>query len=329
MRLARGFLIHRHFREPRSSGFYMDARAAMAFAAIFHESVHDTILTLKAEGHLVPAYTEPISRDVYRTYMRRMFLGTSAKLHPLEPDEDALDRMLTNEPDKLAQMFRDLDLCIASSSGHLLAREYALRRETAKAVALEAFVRRDIPKALDAAEHLAQDLGVPLGALDQRPQPALWLETLANAAPKVLAPLPSSLLEQLREEIAISAIFQPAHRETPRDWTPEEKGFVPFHREDAIHLLTSATSNQHMLLCLRKINVQRVNICACGGIFGGYNTPTCDACLALCGTTWPIDKVPELPHPECTTHLGCRCTIRPAYQPPTLEKMSVDSKFIQ
>lgn len=329
MRLARGLLIHRHFREPKSSEFHMDARAAIALAAVFHEPVHDAVLTLKAEGHLVPAYPGPISRDVYRTYMAHMFLRASVKLHPLESNERALDRMLTNEPDNLAQIFQDLDLCIASTSGLLLAQEYALRRETAKAAALEAFVRGDIPKALEAAEHLARDLGVPLGALDQRPQPALWLEILATVSPKILAPLPSPLLEQLRQEVAVTAIFPPPRAETLREWSHEEKDLVSFHRHDTIRLLRSATSNRHMLLCLRKANVQRVNICPEAGIFGGPNTPNCDACLALCRTTWPIDEVPELPHPECTTHLGCRCTIRPAHQRPTLEKMSVDSKFIQ
>jgi hypothetical protein len=35
---------------------------------------------------------------------------------------------------------------------------------------------------------------------------------------------------------------------------------------------------------------------------------SCSACIKLDGISYDLDRVPELPNPQCTNPDGCRCT---------------------
>ena len=325
MQLAHAFLVYTHFLKPKSvTTFHIDQRAGDALEAVFREPIRDAILRLKAEGYLVPAYTEPFSSELFEKLGPWLYLFLPAQMkRPPEMPSDGIKRLLQEQPEGMARHLQSLDICIASESGRRLAQSYVERHHVAEASALEAFLKGDIAKALDAAEKLSNDLGVPQGALYQRPRPALWLETLAKAAPKILTPLPSPIMEQLRQELAVEAILSGLSYQTPKEWAAAELEFAPFKKQHAKKMLESFATNRHMLLCYLRGTFRHVTVFHGGMIiYGGLSSPpSCKACLAIQGSVWPIEEAPELPHPGCTHPDGCRCRFSPVKRPPSLIEM--------
>jgi hypothetical protein len=317
MRLAHAYLIYTNFLKPARATVQVDGRSAEAWHMALHEPLQIAVQHLRAEGFLVPAYTEPYPLKAFQSLTNPLLLSIQRNRSSRTPLVDQLtlgksrsqivEQLVAEDYEAAAQVVREADLLTASDSGQQLAETYATRHKEAQAEALEFFRERDITKALDVAQRLRDDQGFPLGTIYQRPRPAEWLEILANISPTILAPLPSSVLEELRSELAVNSILETSRTQIEEEWTPSQKDCVPYSRQHTMDMLRSATQNQYNLLNFRRVGAQQVGVSGCNIFYGMRNSPNCAACLALHTGRWLIDAAPELPHPGCTHPFGCRC----------------------
>jgi len=121
---------------------------------------------------------------------------------------------------------------------------------------------------------------------------ALW-----RGWPTILRPIPRKYRGVLRAAAALALM---SGGEIKESWLPEEQLHPTMANTAAARMLLFAQSAKRTLRELRRAGFKRVQILASG-------QHTCQACLSLQGV-YPIDRVPELPNPQCVNPLGCRCT---------------------
>jgi hypothetical protein len=309
MRLAHAYLIHEHFLRPSKPYVHVSGQNVAAWHLALGEPLENAVLNLRKSGFLIAAFSEPFPREAFQSAYFELLRSLPLDWRRGKSRDELIDEAISQNYEHSAHIIRKTDIVIASNTGKQLAETYAARHKKAQVEALESFRERDIPQALEAAQRLRDDLGIPLGTIYQKPVPQELLRFLANASPTILASISPSLLEELRGELAVSAIIDTARRIPETDWPADQQGNFSFSRQAAKDMLHTAAINQFNLLVFRRMGTERVGISNRFPLyFGGPpQTPSCSACLTLQAEDWPIDAPPELPHPACTHSLGCRC----------------------
>jgi hypothetical protein len=122
-------------------------------------------------------------------------------------------------------------------------------------------------------------------------------EAILQATPGILREVPSHELEALRP---VAAMLELTGESRAKAWLPTGLGGHPrMDLETVVRMLLFHGSNTATLRRLRSGGFEQVDIMACGS--------SCPTCQALGGKAFPVMEVPELPHPDCTHEMGCRC----------------------
>jgi hypothetical protein len=184
--------------------------------------------------------------------------------------------------------------------------------------ALQAFVAGDFKGAVKIAEAFLESRGrgtVSVGSLMKMggPAQARDLAQVAHVKPTILSTLPKHVLEELRLEVAVEQLF--CHQDK-REWPPEQSGYVRFKIQFAKNMLWFAAVRLADIEGYKAIGVRQVRL-VCGGMNWPNSAPeySCVECRPLHETTYPVDCLPELPHPKCIGYYGCRCRFTPVSIP--------------
>lgn len=85
-------------------------------------------------------------------------------------------------------------------------------------------------------------------------------------------------------------------------WLPDnfETGLI-MDNNTAARMILFHVSHQRSIAQYRAAGVRRVEILA--------TDDSCPVCKRLAQRKYRLGEVPELPHEQCTSEMGCRCTI--------------------
>jgi hypothetical protein len=128
------------------------------------------------------------------------------------------------------------------------------------------------------------------------------MDTIFRSKPKIVDQLTDEQLEALRIGAAMMKLWG---ENTAMKWLPEsfETG-LSFNKITAARMLLFHAVHRAELEGYRKDEVcQYVEILATPG--------ACSACRKLKGKRYKLSNAPELPNPNCTHEMGCRCVYSP------------------
>jgi hypothetical protein len=132
------------------------------------------------------------------------------------------------------------------------------------------------------------------------------LHHLGATPPKYLSSLDDSQFAECRVGAAMMSMWG---RKFDTGWCPDlplEVGRgIP--SDVAVRMLLFSAQSRASLSKWRQAGIRRVRISQAG------DTRTCASCAALSGP-FSIDEAPELPHADCGSETGCRCTYLAAFE---------------
>jgi hypothetical protein len=217
-------------------------------------------------------------------------------------------RLASADPDGMKALLGDRKFLVCSARGSEVAVQWRARMDAARRAAQEQVVtllkaRRfadagRVVARYEASQVFARGLGI---RWDQGADPAGVVPDLAAifaGVPKILSRAGAEELEVLRVAAASSLLW--GDRSEDR-WLPE--GFVSasgFDNDVAVRMYVfyarHVSEIERMRGIVRTVKLSPVD-----------DHATCDACRALEGRTFALRNAPELPHPACTSPMGCRC----------------------
>ncbi|MFC1905151.1 hypothetical protein ACFLXT_05290, partial [Chloroflexota bacterium] len=127
------------------------------------------------------------------------------------------------------------------------------------------------------------------------------LNTIFGSKPKIIAKLEDAKLEVLRICAARKALGK---MNIAKEWLPANfETDLPFDNDTAVRMITFWGWGRADLEQYRREGLKHVEI---------YPSPdSCESCKKLAGKHYKVDEAPELPNPNCTHKMGCRCRFLP------------------
>lgn len=117
--------------------------------------------------------------------------------------------------------------------------------------------------------------------------------------PRILEEVSHEHLTALRVVASMSLIFGGRIK---KSWLPNEAVHPTLENDAAARMLIFAQNHRRELAELKRAGFKKVRVLA------AQDANTCESCRSL-AKVYPINKVPELPNPNCTSPWGCRCTL--------------------
>lgn len=224
---------------------------------------------------------------------------------------DGIDRLVTADPSGMDTKVAQISAYMCTETGRTLAEHYvnreAERKRSARARSLEFLCAGKLRQAAviaaeyEASQVFPRGLGVDW---NQRPSPedVQKLERILEARPTILKEVAVDEWAPLQRAAAMMELWG---ERSGREWLPE--GFVGASNLDvdtAIRMVLFAGDHQAKLEQYRNSGCARVEVSGCG-------EDSCPVCKKMNGKKYRVNQVPELPHPECTHEMGCRCMLLP------------------
>jgi hypothetical protein len=177
-----------------------------------------------------------------------------------------------------------------SDTGQQLASQFIAQQEEMRRKALEALRQRNPELAISVVSLFNDELGFPnmFGTC-----PATLQEQLRRTfttTPKILSGVNKAVLEQLRILAGM-------------DFLGLDYESLPENLETTLGMLISGVRSGLSLEKWRQSGLVRSV-----KIVGSSDGDSCPACKSAQKRAWPIQNVPELPLPDCTSEWGCNCS---------------------
>lgn len=243
-----------------------------------------------------------------KAFLRERGLPVSGK------KADAVARLVEADHAGVEAKVAHITAYICTAPGRVLAEGYLAREEKRKRQArersFELLRSRQLRQAstvvaeYERAQVFARGIGVDW---NQRPSPEdlQQLQAILEAQPAILKDVSSDDWPVLQQAAAMMELWG---ERSPREWLPA--GFVGASNldpETAVRMVLFAGGHRAKLEQYRHAGCSEVEISGCGD-------GSCPACRKLGGKKYRVSQVPELPHPECTHEMGCRCMILPVFE---------------
>jgi len=116
------------------------------------------------------------------------------------------------------------------------------------------------------------------------------------ARPRILGSIDDAALNNLRVHASLIELF--GIGKIPKRLTPGSSGIGRMDADAAARMLLFYVQSQADLAKWESI-VRRCEISVC--------SDACEPCATRHGQIYRLDEVPELPCPDCTHEMGCRC----------------------
>lgn len=155
-----------------------------------------------------------------------------------------------------------------------------------------------------ATRYLEAQYGKDRSGMVVHPSPA-DLGQLMRVRPGILGNVSVPELDALRVP---AAMLQLGLSRSGIEWLPD--GFTlasPLKPAVAVRMLLFSAAQARDMRSYRASGVKSVRILGVSAPDAKDKFSSCETCWALNNTVWPLASLPELPYPQCTHTLGCRC----------------------
>jgi hypothetical protein len=302
-----------------------------------HLAVLERFLSMRDATNSVPDYWEPLFGMAPQRVVDQMvalkllepapllavieFCHTGAELKKMLASRglkvsgrkaEQAHRLIEADPDGMEKLHRDRKIAqcapaVAEVVRNWISEQERLFDQTTDEV-IAALRQRDVKRAISVADaywetrfrpphHPVQDaitIKTPARSLADR---ATEMATVFRMRPQIL----SGLRPEEWEGLALDYIvWQLMGRAASEKCMPGFTGLREMDRGAVLRMLSFYIGHQRDLAQWRTLGIKEGKILCC-------NSGSCDACLALDGKTYRLDKLPELPYKNCTCELGCRC----------------------
>jgi hypothetical protein len=250
------------------------------------------IARFQQEGLLVPyAPTQDdygnVDRILITKDLKEMLRARGLKVSGRK--EELIRRLLASAPEMIAEAAATQGLLRCSESGAALAQQYVERRKAVEILVETALRAGDTLQAIRAHETFRKGLGFPRWDADEL-SVQFELRTILEKTPKALSRCQEAEIPAGRIRAAMVQLGVKQPRDLP------EYGEI----EDILICYAMAQSNLRSWRqsgCVRSVRVL------------GSADGSCPQCRKLQARVWPLSRVPELPHPGCTSEGGCCCAL--------------------
>jgi len=128
------------------------------------------------------------------------------------------------------------------------------------------------------------------------------IRDIFDKTPRILKGIDKDCLEKLRPLAAMMYIWGD---KSVRSWETE-------NMETGIHLDADVVARMLIFHAHNLNEIEEARSLAgfkTVEVLDARDENVCPACREISGKKYKIEKVPEVPYPECTSDMGCRCTI--------------------
>ena len=219
--------------------------------------------------------------------------------------DDLIKRLVDSDPSGMTKLACGFSLWTCSPAATIAAAEFTARRQaqrhSAYAIALEALQLGKVRAACETAVALARSQSFEPQSHGDSKAEHLVEEACAilRVSPGILRGVCADELPTLR---AVAALLSITGESQAKPWLPEGlQGHPRLDLETTVRMLLFAGSNQRHLQQMRDAGIAHVVVIDAG-------EHSCEHCRLFDGRTYPLVDAPELPHPDCTHEMGCRCS---------------------
>lgn len=226
---------------------------------------------------------------------------------------DCITRLVLSHKTEMESAVAHITAYVCTEAGQVLAKSYIDREEererSAKARSFQLLCAGKLRDAgLVVAEFECEQVFRRGIGVDWSEQPSAEsikkIKAIREARPSILKNVSDKDWEGLQQAAAMMDLW--AER-SGSEWLPE--GFIGasnLDAETAIRMVMFAGGHCATLAQLRESEITKVEISGCG-------EESCPTCKKMNGRKYRVSQVPELPHPDCTHEMGCRCMILPVF----------------
>lgn len=220
--------------------------------------------------------------------------------------EEMIQRLTQADPDGMKKAVAELSLLKCTQRGHEIAEQY-LEAEKEKLnnierQVMEYLTRRKFREAsMAVAAYETEQVfsrGIGIDWKHYNPNHDIeMLNTIFESKPNILVRLGNEKLEPLRIAAAMMTLWG---ENKAKQWLPADfETGLHFDNEAAVRMFVFYAHRQANLEQYRRGGVEYVEV---------FSAPdSCESCKKLAGKHYKIDEAPELPNPNCTHEMGCRC----------------------
>lgn len=276
--------------------------------SVLNEGAEIAIQHFLKEGMLEPAGLRELLDFKYKaTELKSMLKERGLKISGRK--SEIIERLISGDKDGMLDATKDVDLCRCTAAGKELADAY-LNEEKAKRTNAERDVRnlldkRDFPGAIrivasyEATQVFSRGVGIDWkNYTGDRDVEAL--KVIFGKTPRILTGIKDDVLQRVRVGAAMMQLWG---TNTTKSWLPDhtETG-IYFDADTAARMLVFHASHLRTIEQCKRAGIKMIEI------LGTDDGNACSSCAQISGKKYKAEEVPEIPHPECTSEIGCRCT---------------------
>lgn len=233
--------------------------------------------------------------------------------------EEMIERLVQADPDGIKKAVAELSLLKCTQRGHEIAEQYIEaekeKRAQVERQVIEYLTERRFREASLAVSAWEREQVFPIGLatgiasekqnsnrdVETSQNRIKMLNTIFESKPKILARLGNEKLETLRIAAAMMALWG---ENKAKKWLPDDfETGLSFDSDTTVRMFNFQAVHKGTLEGYRKSGVEYVEVLTA--------PDSCESCKKLAGKHYKLDEAPELPNPNCTDKMGCRCCFLP------------------
>lgn len=275
---------------------------------VLNESPKKAIKGFVKDGMLEPAELPELMEFKFKvSELKNMLKKRQLKVSGRKAD--LIERLIENDAPGMKKATNDISVFKCSEVGKILANDYLSQakeeREKAEKEVLNLLKERSFKKSVEvvagyeASQVFPRGLGIDWDSYSGESNVDV-LNTIFGKPPSILKDVHDMRLESLRFAAAMMHLWG---TNTASHWLPDNFDTGIYMESDVVaRMLVFYALHQRQVKYYKQAGVKTVEVLTVD------DSNTCTACKKLSKKKYRIDKVPELPNPNCTCKIGCRCT---------------------
>jgi hypothetical protein len=306
-------LLLSKFLKPRTLQSITESKWSSSWRESLGEPVTETLDTFLREGLIAMGGIRAKMAQKFRVVdLKEMLRARDLKVSGRKAE--LIDRLVNHAPSDMQRETMDVETFTCTDRGRqraeVFVKEEKERRSHAEMEALAALRERNFRRAVDVVVTFEAQQIFPRGiGIDWQnyntERDLAQLHMIFSESPAILAPLTKAQINKLRPIAGMLHLWGKSR--APVAWWPSmlkediESSDLHFDAEVAARMIMFHANHKRQLRSYKDAGIDRAAIMA--------TADSCKACKEMNGTSFLIDEAPELPNPNCTSPMGCRCTI--------------------
>ncbi|MCU7866030.1 MAG: hypothetical protein KZQ92_18875 [Candidatus Thiodiazotropha sp. (ex Lucinoma borealis)] len=280
---------------------------AKHWESVLNESPQKAIQGFVKDGMLEPAELPELVYCQFKISELKNMLK-ERQLQVSGRKADLIDRLIEHDASGMEEATKGISVLKCSEEGKILAIDYLNqmkeKREKAENEVLNLLENRSFKKSVkvvaeyEASQVFPRGLGIEWSSYSGESDIEI-LNTIFRRMPGILKSVDEGRLENLHIAAAMMHLWG---TNRASQWLPDDfETGIYMERDAAARMLVFYALHLRNMKYYKKGGVKTVEI----SIVDDSNT--CPTCKKTSNKKYRIDKVPELPNPDCTCKIGCRC----------------------